>query len=69
LTQHTPPDRQKPTSGRATPKDVDQQETLQMVFVLTHQLAIATVESDDAALGIVEAEAVSHVIERSVQLG
>src|SRR5580704_6402246 len=40
-----------------------------MVFVLTHQLAIAAVEHDDAALGVVEAEAVSHVIERSVQLG
>ena len=40
-----------------------------MVFVLTHQLAITAVEQDDAALGVVEAEAVSHVIERSVQLG
>src|SRR5580704_17381844 len=40
-----------------------------MVFVLTHQLAIAAVEHDDAALGVVEAEAVSHVIKRSVQLG
>ena len=40
-----------------------------MVFVLAHQLAIAAVEHDDAARGVVEAEAMSHVIERRVQLG
>ncbi len=54
--------------GGAPPKNVDERMSFHRLIIIAHEFAVSPIAHDNAAIGVVQAKAVSHIVERGVQL-